>query len=196
MLTAGHCAPVNGELMRTIFEHPRLGTMTLGEITFNNWEPGVGTVAFPGQEMMRGDLALAEAWDNRHPTAWIWRFGVNSTEGSAVTVVWNRFSLPDDPYYVSAAETGETGVYSVIAAFVDINYGDGEWVRNAVEGERFGACTAGGDSGGAVFTKLANNRVAAKGVHSGGFSLGPICRTVFTDIVLAVDGLPGSVKTH
>lgn len=65
---------------------------------------------------------------------------------------------------------------------------------NMVQGHQLGQCPVDGDSGAPVFT-LYSDGVAAKGVHSGGAAIGPSCDTFFTDIQLAVQALPGTVKT-
>ncbi|MFC7584876.1 hypothetical protein ACFQYP_14880 [Nonomuraea antimicrobica] len=40
----------------------------------------------------------------------------------------------------------------------------------------------GGDSGGPVYTIEPDGYVIAKGIYSGGKSVGPLCETIFTDI--------------
>jgi hypothetical protein len=192
MLTAGHCAPNVGVSVKT------MSNMTIGEVAYENWDPGVGTRWFAGEQVFRGDISLVRARDDRHTTAWIFRGGVNSTAGDPVMGGLNRWVMVDDPYCVSAAQTGDVcGGLEVDAIGVNEHYGDGEWALNMVRGSKFhigGLCTQGGDSGGAVFKSDGGSGVLAMGIHSGGAAIGPSCITLFTDIRHAIDALPGTIK--
>ena len=143
---------------------------------------------------MRGDIGLIQLLPTRHGNAWIWRGGRNSTEGDPVRFIWGRWSENGDNYCIGGEESGETCGRVVNGNFIDQFYvNEGAWARNMVHGHKLGDCTAGGDSGGSVFT-LYGDGVAAKGINSGNFVLGPSCDTYFTDIQNAIQPLPGTVK--
>ena len=189
MLTAGHCAPEVGLTVKTRPDQ------TIGDVAFENWVVGEGTVPFPGQQDQRGDLALVRARADRHANAWIWRGDPFTTEGDPVRLVWARFSLGGDQYCMGGAVSGDICGFGVVDTNNNVYYWDEEaWADNMVQGHRLGQCPVDGDSGGPVFT-LYGDGVAAKGVHSGAGVVGPSCDEFFTDIQLAVQALPGTVKT-
>lgn len=88
--------------------------------------------------VFRGDIALVKAYANKDTTAWIFRGGINSTVGDPVTGGLNRWVLKDDPYCISAAESGDVcGGMEVDAVGVNEMYQGGEWVLNVVRGSKF-----------------------------------------------------------
>ncbi len=186
MLTAAHCTP-NGGTVRTPND-------TIGNVTYENWESNNGTVPYPGTTGNRGDVALVRMASGKHSQPWMFRGAWNSSSVSQVKLVWGRWSLAGDTYCLSGATSGEICTYEVTHTGVNVYYSNlGAWARNMVHGHKYGgACSAGGDSGGAIFTVYSGG-VAAKGVHSGAAVVGPSCDNWFTDIQWPVQALPGGV---
>lgn len=191
VLTAGHCAP-NGGTVTCCSPNQSMGTVTSG--SRENWQTGNGTVYYGSETIYRGDVALVQLSSSRSVSVRMWRGAPDSTTSSIVRLVWGRWSLNGDNYCVGGRTTGEICGFRVTESGISHLYSTGEWIRNAVRGDKLDPCPAGGDSGGSVFT-LYQDGVAAKGIHSGGGSFLGGCVEYFTDIQHPIQALPGGVPS-
>jgi hypothetical protein len=171
ILTAGHCAVgAPGQPDGGTFASPSgstIGTTQSG--VEENFDRGYGTVPFPGQTALRGDLALIRT--SSPAVAWpkIYVGGVASSTRAPVTAMWNRSPQIGDQYCTGGATTGELCGWTVATARMDIltNLWSWEWINNVTEGARFdGLVTLPGDSGGPVYTVQPDGSIAAKGITS------------------------------
>jgi hypothetical protein len=188
VLTAAHCAHQGGNITCCT---PNQAVGSVLSWSHENWESGNGTVGYSGSSINRGDVALVKLAANRSVSPRIWRGAADGTTSSPVRLVWGRWSQNGDSFCTGGRTTGEICGFVVSAVGISHWYTTGEWIRNAVQGERSGTCPLGGDSGGSVFT-LYSDGVAAKGILSGTTGASD-CDVWFTDIQHPVQALPGGV---
>ena len=179
MITAAHCTPTGGAVSTPVHS---MGNVTSG--SGENWKPNDGTVPYTGQTSLRGDVALIWLGSTRSSHAFMFRGGPTSTTGNTVKSAWGRFSQSGDTVCVGGATRGELCGWTVYGVGIHVFYfNESAWARNMVEVLKSGRpCTAGGDSGGPVYTFVSGG-VAAKGIHSGGAQKS-VCSisSYFTDI--------------
>jgi hypothetical protein len=196
MLTAGHCAPQGGTLL-VGSSRATLGATQSG--VDENFETGYGTVPFPGQTALRGDLALVRTPSSSYTMPSMYVGGVTSNTRAPVTEMWNRSPELGDQYCTGGATSGELCGWTVATTRMNIltDVLSWEWLNNVTEGVRFdGKMTLPGDSGGPVYTVQPDGTIAAKGITSSGADPPLISTTFhyFTDIWEAYYGLPGVLR--
>jgi hypothetical protein len=202
MLTAGHCAPTGEAIVWT--PAANMGSVTSG--TEESWNTGVGTVYMGPDTTYRGDLALIRLFDQRSSAPVIYRGGPSSNTGATVGERWNRSPYASDEYCTGGRVSGEVCGW-LVGWYAPGNYyyDNGETAKRVWLGQKYGACSQGGDSGGPVYTVRSDGKIAAKGIISGAGGFGgsdsyatwpeEMCRSVFTDIYDAYYGFPGDVTT-
>lgn len=189
MLTAGHCVPGGGGVRARDY----LGWVY--QYTRENWRNGVGTVYLRGQSAYRGDLALIKVTSGSRSAARIYSGGPTTTSYRTVIGRTGRRTAQGDPYCTSGRTTGSICGWRVSATRINVRYSGGEVVRNVTRGSKSGACTAGGDSGGSVYSRPSSSTARAVGIHSGGGGGGSYpCTEIFTDIWDAYFAFPGHIR--
>lgn len=190
LMTAGHCVPNGGSISTNA---AFVGNLT--QTTFENWNPGTGTVMFPGDSMFRGDLALSTA--SSGSVGQVYSQGLNSTVFRYVAEMWFGAPHVGDQFCTDGSYSFEICGFA-IPSLSDIRNDwpvQGQTLRNVTRGEKTsGPCLQGGDSGGPVYTIRFDSRVAAKGVLNAA-DQGTPCRAYFTDMDLAYWYFPGVLVT-
>ncbi|GAA3673129.1 hypothetical protein GCM10022224_041750 [Nonomuraea antimicrobica] len=177
IITAGHCLPDDGTL----------GSIPYGLRLVSTWKDGTGSVKLPGKSTTHGDSALVSMLNPKKPTASIFVGSATSASKRPVRRSWTRRAVPGDLYCVGGATSGQICNYEVgiTEQSWPLNNPDGSFagtINKGQKGSRLGSCSTGGDSGGPVYTIEPDGYVIAKGIYSGGKSVGPLCETIFTDI--------------
>ncbi len=196
LLTAAHCAPLGGSVS--------IGGTTAGAVTANseeNWSNTAGgTQFYSGQSIYRGDAALIRLNSGKISEPRLYRGSKTSNSSSSVLSTLHRYSYVNENVYFSGASSGETGLYHIGIVGTNQLYttgcGANCYARNVVLAGATTSqdpCTAGGDSGGALFRSVTGG-VQAVGTLSG--QSGSPCDIVFTDIYNSYLGLPGDVLTY
>jgi hypothetical protein len=188
-LTAGHCTGLNTHVWM-----PSYGTTTIGLVVKDSWNNSTGSVHIDGQSYSTGDLALVKVYSAYAMSPLMYVGGPDSYSRRDIGVVASRRPKIGDVYCSGGSTTGELCGWNVNRLRVDIKYSDGRVLRNAYETIKTGTCSAGGDSGGPVYTIRGNGEVAPRGILSGGGTNGHTCFMYFSEIRLAEKALPGGVK--
>lgn len=194
LMTAGHCIPDGGSVSTP---GGFVGTVTA--YTRENWAIGLGTVAFPGEGVYRGDLALSTATS---ALGRIYSQGLDSTVVRLVAEMWFGAPTPGDQFC-----TGGSYSFEVCGWWVpnpnDVrnnwNTNEGTLLRATRGYKPNGQCILGGDSGGPVYTIRWDSQVAAKGIISSMFQgppWDPFCEVYFTDMDLAYWYFPGVLAVY
>ncbi|MEU5943401.1 S1 family peptidase [Micromonospora sp. NPDC047548] len=185
MLTAGHCTALNGKA----YNRDR----TLGTVSADNWNNTTGSVKVNGKDYYSGDASTIKLTETSYGR--IYKGSSTSTSARAVTSRETGRSWFGDTYCVGGQVTGEMCGFKVYGTFMSVRYKDGEVLRNATEGYRYGKCTLGGDSGAPIYNIKSDGTVRARGILSGGSTnTSGHCWDYFTDTYLAEAALPGIVK--
>lgn len=196
-LFAGHCALAGGAVSYPSF--PNVGTVTAN--AEENWSKTLGTVIFNGDNIHRGDIALIR-YATLAATHIIYdgppNTGINSDvedfEWSAVGHVVCANGQADGENCGTVDRIGVTIHYTTQGPAVE---GNNVFLRNVVEvtPSNWNQCPIPGDSGAPVYKKMADGSRTAKGIYSGtgGNAFG--CEFWYTDIMLAIQRLPGTVQT-
>ncbi|MFB9509918.1 DNRLRE domain-containing protein [Streptomyces aurantiacus] len=213
MLSAGHCTTGNG------FMDSWNPELTFAGVAYDNWNNSKGSVKVAGKSYYSGDLVTGEVYENKYNvSARVYKGGSHGTQTRRVQNRWTTRSKVGQQFCSGGSTTGEVCGWKVTSGKLTIKYGDGTVIKNATRAKKnSGTCDYPGDSGGAIYTVLANGHVYAKGVISGGMCAGwgigsdgdddgwnddkdcsdgtdYDCEIIFTDIALAEDALPGLVK--
>jgi hypothetical protein len=190
VMTAGHCVPNGGSVSTSA---AFIGTVTA--TTFENWNPGIGTVLFPGDTTYRGDLALSTAGS---ALGRIYSQDLNSTVYRLVAEMWFGAPTVGDQFCTGGSYSFEICGYAIQSVNdIRTNYNSFEGrFMNVTQGSKAsGPCPQGGDSGGPVYTIRWDSQVAAKGIVNAAPPAG-ICGVDFTDVDLAYWYFPGVLAVY
>lgn len=204
MVTAGHCSPDGGWMAtRASPSVSRIGTVTSG--SRENFQPGVGTVLFPGQTTYRGDLALIQVDSGKSSFPRIYVGNATSSLTRNVQDMPTGRTPSGSKENSGGAVAGEILSWTVDWNAGNWKYTDGTVVRNVSASSKYGWCIRGGDSGGPVYSTGTGSTIAY-GIISGGSGGGgdfyaqepyeSRCRLVYTDIYDAYAGLPGTIYRY
>jgi Trypsin len=189
LLTAGHCAPVGGNISTT----ETVGSVA--EHAEENWDTGVGSVLVPGQLDYNGDLAVVRLNSLQRSMPDMFRGGPTSSQTASVMEWWSRRGESGDLFCTGGKTTGEQCGWRLDLCGDDHQYDNGEIARNICVGVSTSNQIIPGDSGGPVYTVRPDGGIAAKGIISG-YSNDPIFhRVIYTDIWDSFNGLPGLPNT-
>lgn len=202
MLTAGHCYFNNGSNDRmymltsgSTWASPQLGVWA------GNWNGRSSTNTTDGSIQVNGsfhgDLALVNLTDRSHSAGnRMWEGGASTTNKDDV---YNRIAPYLDLFICKggASSGSSCGTLKVTGVNVDINLGNGVWLRNGdrAVAQNVNECSVSGDSGGSIYAYRTATTVTAVGVISGHttFSDGT-CQQRFTGAEEAVQAWGGDVR--
>ncbi len=199
MLFAGHCAFSGGNVSYP--DWPNVGQVS--SATEENWSSTVGTTFFPGETTYRGDLAMIR-YRGKESLPRVYDGALHASTWHSVTGNFGR-SFLDDEVCANGAFGGERCGW---VSEVGINFkywppngstvvGDNVWVRDVVAAvpDPGYDCPINGDSGGPIYRRRADGTLRAVGIHSGRGNYVWGCKFLFTEIMHAVYGLPGTLQT-
>ena len=196
MVTAGHCGERKDPYDYDVNAGESMGT---AHGTRSNFDIGIGTVKYPGQNEYNGDLTLINVMNNKAVSDMIW---VSNSGRIPVTGWRSNAPVEGHIFCISGVMSQQECPFEVREVFTNYETQDGDIVRHIVRTRMTGGyCPVDGDSGAPVYFRD-NNEATAAGIVSGGGggggdgyggALDP-CSMLFTWIGDAYDSFDGRLK--